>query len=58
VGHFYLGYFDNDKNNGAIYTLVHLLQIVVASAAEAELAGLFQVCQEASHFRRALEFLG
>ena len=57
AGHFYLSNLYDDINNGVIHTLYQLLKMVVASAAEAELAALFQNCQEATHFHRTLEFL-
>jgi Reverse transcriptase (RNA-dependent DNA polymerase) len=44
--------------NGAIQVLSQLLRMVVSSAAEAELAGLFHNCKEACALRVALEEMG
>ncbi len=46
------------KLNRAFHTLCSILQLVVASAAEAELGTLFLNCQEGMIFRLTLEDLG
>jgi len=60
-GYFFLGPKNDDKHrtflNGAIHTLCKIIP-VAASAAEAELAGLFHNAQEAMKHRTTLQELG
>ena len=57
-GHFFLGWKPQDKHpihlNGAIFTLCHILKLVAASAAEAEIGALFLNAKEAKIMRLSL----
>jgi hypothetical protein len=61
-GRFFMGWNPNPtqpiKLNGAFSTFCAILRVVVASAAEAELAALFLNCKQATIFRLALEEMG
>jgi hypothetical protein len=60
-GHFYLGNQPTNPNqihNGPLLSISKILRMVVASAAEAEVAGLFYNGQEAVPLRTTLEELG
>jgi hypothetical protein len=57
AGYFYLSSRSNPVSNGAIHVVCHVLQEVVSSAAEAELAALFYNSKEACPLRIALEEL-
>lgn len=61
AGHFFLGDVPTNnkpiKLNGAIYVFCGILKFVVASAAEAELGGLFLNCKEGKILRLVLQEL-
>jgi hypothetical protein len=60
-GHFYLGnHPDNPElpNNGGILNPTGILRIVVSSAAEADLAGLFTNAKEGTKLRNTLQDMG
>ena len=62
AGVLFLGSIPTDNKpiilNGFIHVISNILKCVVASAAEAELAGLFHNCKEAKVLRLTLEELG
>jgi hypothetical protein len=62
AGHFFLGSTTTDNQpielNGSIYTLCGILNIVVASAAEAELGALFKNIKDGVMLRLILTKLG
>ncbi len=58
-GHFYLSNdIQNPPNNGAILTIVQVIDAVMSSAAEAEMGALFINAKEAVHMRRILSKMG
>jgi hypothetical protein len=58
-GHFFLSNdVQNPPNNGAILTIAQIIDAVMASAAEAEVAALFINAREAVHMRRILHEMG
>ena len=58
-GHFFLSN-NNDvpTNNGAIFNIAHIIQHVMSSATEAELAALYIMAREAVYIRIILEEMG
>eukprot|EP00957_Ditylum_brightwellii_P028933 2185903-Ditylum_brightwellii.AAC.1 len=59
AGIFYLANRNDEEfNNGAILTLSTIIQYVVTSASEAELAALFYNAREAVHLRVTLKEIG
>ena len=57
-GYHYLGTKDSTLFNGPILVLAKVIRNVMASAAEAEIIGIFMNAQEAVTFRQCLEELG
>ena len=57
-GYHYLGNKDDNLFNGPIYVLAKIIKNVMASAAEAEVAGLFMNAQHAVPIRLTLEDMG
>jgi hypothetical protein len=57
--HFYLTkHNDKDFNNGAVLTLSSIIEHVMSSASEAELAALYYGCKQAAPIRVTLEEMG
>ena len=57
-GFFYLGNKDGKLINGSILILAKIINVVMASAAESEIAALFMVAKSAVPFRQALINMG
>ena len=57
-GYYYLGNKDNNLFNGPIYVLAKIIKNVMASAEEAEVAGLFMNAQQVLPMQLILEDMG
>ena len=57
-GYHYLGNKDDNLFNGPIYVLAKIIKNVMASAAEAEVTGLFMNAQQAVPMRLTLKDMG
>ena len=57
-GHFYMGNKDDSFLNGPILNPTGVIKVVVSSAAEAEIAGVFTNMKEAAALRTTLEEMG
>jgi hypothetical protein len=58
-GHFFMSSnLQNPQNNGAVLTIAQIIDVVMSSAAEAELGALFINAKEAVHMKRILQEMG